>query len=247
MLAFAPAGITSWSKATHPEVKALWVADTYAMLIESGSLNIDWMEMYGDSMLSADRKTSVRVLRLADAAHHRHSPGDELLIVDSSSATIGAMQRIGATAMSAHAGQQDPKLPATVKVTFKNGNIGSSGRRIDYGSAQYEAKTRPRCRRFQLQETSSLSQFLRTHHGHSAAGAQIGRQPIGEPRHRNDRSGLFRRRPCSDGAATSACALGAAQRHFQRGSPVIAWVENRKPQTGASTGNCTCNLWNMPS
>jgi hypothetical protein len=36
---------------------------------------------------------------------------------------------------------KDPKLPATVKVTFKNGNIGSSGRRIDYGSAQYEAKT----------------------------------------------------------------------------------------------------------
>jgi hypothetical protein len=143
MLAFAPAGITSWSKATHPEVKALWVADTYAMLIESGSLNIDWMEMYGDSMLSADRKTFGPVFYGLQMLHTiAHSPGDELLIVDSSSATIGAhaaYRRDGYVGLMLV--NKDPKLPATVKVTFKNGNIGSSGRRIDYGSAQYEAKT----------------------------------------------------------------------------------------------------------
>ena len=62
--------------------------------------------------------------------------------MDSSSATIGAhaaYRRDGYVGLMLV--NKDPKLPATVKVTFKNGNIGSSGRRIDYGSAQYEAKT----------------------------------------------------------------------------------------------------------
>jgi hypothetical protein len=36
---------------------------------------------------------------------------------------------------------KDPKNPAIVKVTFKNGNIGSAGKRFDYGNEQFSADT----------------------------------------------------------------------------------------------------------
>ncbi|MGP8225589.1 MAG: hypothetical protein ACLQGT_05475 [Terracidiphilus sp.] len=144
-LTFAPAGIANWVKVGRPEVKALWVADSYAMLVESGSLNIDWMEMYGDSMLSADRKAFGPVFYGLQMLHTiAHSPGDLLLRVDSSSATIAAH---AASRRDGYVGlmlvNKDPKLPATVKVTFKNGTIGSAGRRIDYGSTQFSAAAKP--------------------------------------------------------------------------------------------------------
>jgi hypothetical protein len=34
---------------------------------------------------------------------------------------------------------KDPKYAITVKVTLKNGSIGASGKRFDYGNAQYAA------------------------------------------------------------------------------------------------------------
>jgi len=53
----------------HPVVKALWLADFYAQLIETGAVNVNWNEMYGDSMLSPIARNSVRPLWTADAAH----------------------------------------------------------------------------------------------------------------------------------------------------------------------------------
>ena len=142
-LAFAPVAIATWPKVQHPVVKALWVADFYALLVESGSANINWNEMYGDSMMSADRKTFGPVFYGLQLLHTiAHNPGDQLLSVDSSSSTIAAhaaFRRDGFVGLMLV--NKDPKVPTTVKVTFKNGAIGSSGRRIDYGSAQYEAKT----------------------------------------------------------------------------------------------------------
>lgn len=140
-LAFAPAGIASWAKVEHPEVSALWVADTYAMLIESGSINNNWSEMYGDSMLSADRK------KLGPAFHGfqmlhviAHEPGDAFLNVSSNSSLLGAhatFRRDGYIGVMLV--NKDPKNSAEVKVAFKNGKVGQQGRRIDYGSVQYHA------------------------------------------------------------------------------------------------------------
>lgn len=140
-LAFAPAGIATWAKVEHPEVSALWAADTYAMLIESGSINIDWSEMYGDSMLSADRKKLGPAFHGFQMLHAiAREPGDAFLSVTSSSSLLGAH------ATFRHDGyvgvmlvNKDSKNSAEVKVEFKNGKVGLQGRRIDYGSAQYHA------------------------------------------------------------------------------------------------------------
>lgn len=140
-LAFAPAGIATWVKVEHAEVRALWIADFYAVLIESGTVNIGWNEMYGDTMLSGDRKKfgpayyGLQMLHIV-----AHSPGDAFLEASSSSSLVGAhatYRRDGYVGLMLV--NKDPKAPAEVKVTFKNGSIGSAGKRFDYGSAQYSA------------------------------------------------------------------------------------------------------------
>ena len=140
-LVFAPAGISTWAKVEHPEVKALWIADFYATLIESRTLNISWNEMYGDSMLSADRKKFGPAFYGLQMLHiMAHNPGDALLDVSSSNGLVGAhasFRRDGYIAIMLV--NKDPKSPAAVKVTFKNGNIGAAGKRFDYGTAQFSA------------------------------------------------------------------------------------------------------------
>jgi hypothetical protein len=144
-LAFAPAGINTWIKVGRPEVKALWVADTYTMLIESGSLNIDWMEMYGDSMLSADRKNFGPVFFGLQMLHTiAHAPGDLLVDARSNSSLVAvhaANRRDGYVGLMLI--NKDPQLAATVKVNFTNGAVGAEGRRIDYGAAQFSTGAKP--------------------------------------------------------------------------------------------------------
>jgi hypothetical protein len=140
-LAFAPAGIATWMKVEHPVVRALWVADAYATLIESGSVNIAWNEMYGDSMLSEDRKKMGPVYYGLQMLHIlAHNPGDLLLDATSNSSLVSVHathRRDGFIGLML--GNRDPKNAATIKVTFKNGSIGSTGKRFDYGADQYAA------------------------------------------------------------------------------------------------------------
>jgi hypothetical protein len=138
-LAFAPAAIASWVNVVHPEVRTLWIADTYAMLIESGTLNIDWAEMYGDTMLSADRKKMGPAFYGLQMLHIlAHSPGDALLDASSSSSLMGVhatRRRDGYVGLMLV--NKDAKNESSVKVTFRDGTIGFQGKRFDYGSAQY--------------------------------------------------------------------------------------------------------------
>jgi hypothetical protein len=140
-LAFAPAGIATWVKVEHPVVRALWIADFYAVLIESGTLNIDWNEMYGDTMLSGDRKKFGPAFYGFQMLHIlAHNPGDLLLDANSNSSLVSVHathRRDGYVGLMLV--NKDPKIAATVKVTFNNGTIGSQGKRFDYGSEQYGA------------------------------------------------------------------------------------------------------------
>jgi hypothetical protein len=138
-LVFAPAGIVPWPKIERPEVKAIWIADFYATLIESRTLNISWNEMYGDSMLSADRKKIGPAFYGFQMLHvMAHAPGDALVDASSSNGLVGAhaaFRRDGYIAVMLV--NKDPKVPAIVKLTYKNGGVGASGKRFEYGAAQY--------------------------------------------------------------------------------------------------------------
>jgi hypothetical protein len=143
-LAFAPAAIATWPKVEHPVVKALWIADFYALLVESGSVNVSWNEMYGDSMLSQDRKNFGTAFYGLQMLHNvAHNPGDLLLDAKSNSPMLAAhavYRRDGYVGLMLV--NKDPKLSANVKVTFKDGTVSGAGRRIDYGQAQFDAGAR---------------------------------------------------------------------------------------------------------
>jgi hypothetical protein len=140
-LAFSPAGIATWPKVEHAVVSALWVADTYAVLIESGTLTSNWSEMYGSSMLSEDRKKLGPAYYGLQMLHIlAHSPGDMLLDASSNSSQISAhatRRRDGFVGVMVV--NRDPKNEAIVKITLKNGAVGTAGKRFDYGLAQFNA------------------------------------------------------------------------------------------------------------
>ena len=125
-LAFAPAAVATWPKVKHPVMRALWIADFYALLIESGSVNIDWNEMYGDTMLSANRTKFGSAFYGLQMLHIvAHSPGDLLLETKSNSPLLAAhavYRRDGYVGLMLV--NKDPKSPANVKVTFKGGAVG---------------------------------------------------------------------------------------------------------------------------
>jgi hypothetical protein len=140
-LAFSSAAIANWMKIENPQVLALWISDAYPTLIESGSVNVSWMEMYGNSMLSADRKKfgpafyGIQMLHIL-----ARNPGDNFVEAMSNSGMVAvhATKRrdgfVGVMLIN-----KDLKSPATVKVTVKGGTIGQTGKRFDYGTTQFAA------------------------------------------------------------------------------------------------------------
>lgn len=144
-LAFAPAAIATWPNVKHPVVKALWVADFYAQLIESGAVSIDWNEMHGPSMLSDNLKNLGAAFYGLQMLHIvAHSPGDLLLEANSNSSLLAAhavYRRDGYVGLMLV--NKDPKQTASVKIDFKGGIVGGAGRRIDYGIAQSMTNSGP--------------------------------------------------------------------------------------------------------
>ena len=69
-----------------------------------------------------------------------HNPGDRLLAVNSSTNMVGAhatFRRDGFVGLMLV--NKDPRSSVAVKVTFKNGNVGAAGKRIEYGAEQFGA------------------------------------------------------------------------------------------------------------
>ena len=138
-IAMSLAAPMAWPKVEHPVVRALWIADVYAILEESGFLSADWTEGYGDTMISADLKKFGPAFYGLQMLHIvAHSPGDALLEARSSSPTLSVhavRRRDGNFGLMLV--NTDPKSPATVKVSLKGGAVGTTGKRFDYGAAQF--------------------------------------------------------------------------------------------------------------
>jgi hypothetical protein len=117
------------------------VTDTYALLIETGSVSINWNDMYGDTMLSADHKKFAPAFYGLEMLHVLvHGPGDLLVDAKSTSSllSVHASRRrdgfVGVMLVN-----KDPEQAAIVKVTFKGGVPGAAGKRFEYGNAQASA------------------------------------------------------------------------------------------------------------
>lgn len=140
-IAFSPAGIAPWPHVEHPVATTLWVADTYAILAETGAATVSWYEMHGNSMLSNDNKSFGPAFMGLEMLHIvAHNPGDIFVHTDSDSSTVAAhatRRRDGVVGIMLI--NEDPKHAETVTVTVSGGTIGSKGKRLDYGLEQQKA------------------------------------------------------------------------------------------------------------
>ena len=140
-IAFSPATPITWPTFDHPVIKAVWIANNYTLLIESGFINIDWPEAYSDAMMSADHKKFGPAWYGLQMVHIvARTAGDALM--DVSPAVSGKVFVHASVRRDGNVGfmivNTDTKAPATVKITLKNGGIGATGKRFDYGQAEFD-------------------------------------------------------------------------------------------------------------
>jgi len=140
-IGFSAASLPTWAHLDHAAFPALWVADTYAVLIETGAESVAWSEMHGDSMFSGDgKKFGPAFMGMAMLHFVAHSPGDVFVKADSNSPTVAvhAVRRrdgyLGLMLIN-----EDPRGDATVTVQITGGNVAAKGRRIDWGQQQQKA------------------------------------------------------------------------------------------------------------
>jgi hypothetical protein len=88
-IGFSAASQLSWPHLDHAAFPALWVADTYAVLIETSAESVAWSEMHGDSMFSGDGKRfGPAFMGMAMLHIVAHNPGDVFVKADSNSSTV---------------------------------------------------------------------------------------------------------------------------------------------------------------
>jgi len=142
-IAFAPAAVINWAKVNQPVSLALWVADTYPLLVESGSQNVVWPDLFGDAMISNDRKKMGAVYYSLQMLHIvARTPGDAFVDAasnDTKLAVHATKRRDGATGIILV--NKDSSGAVTAKITITGGTVGTKAKRFDYGIAQQKAGT----------------------------------------------------------------------------------------------------------
>lgn len=142
-IAFNPAGLITWSKYDHPVALGLWTADTYALLVESGSANVTTPDMYSDQMISPDRKKFGAVYYGLQMFHiAATSPGDTFVDAKSNNPKLAIhaiKRRNGFTALMLI--NKDPSAPITAKISIPGAAASPRGFRFDYGAEQQKAGT----------------------------------------------------------------------------------------------------------
>jgi hypothetical protein len=137
-IAFSTAAIPTWPRLDHPIFTALWVADVYSLLIETGAENVSWVEMHGGSMISSDGKSFGPAFMGLEMLHIvAHNPGDAFVNATSSDPLLvvhATRRRDGVVGLMLV--NENPSSSVTVTVTLDGGVVGSKGRRLDYGAEQ---------------------------------------------------------------------------------------------------------------
>lgn len=137
-IAFEPAAVASWPRIEHPVTTALWVADAYALLAETGAQNVSWSEMHGEQMLAADNKSFGPAFMGMEMLHIvAHNPGDQFVEATSNAPQLvvhAVRRRDGILGLMLV--NENLKSAATVTVEVSGAQLAPKGRRFDYGAEQ---------------------------------------------------------------------------------------------------------------
>jgi hypothetical protein len=119
------------------------MADVSALLVESGSVNITTPELFGDMMISNDRKKLGPVFYGMQMLHAvAHLPGDQMVDATSSDPKLiihAVKRRDGIVGLMLI--NEDPSTPIMAKIHLGGGAVGKQARRLDYGIVQQKAGT----------------------------------------------------------------------------------------------------------
>jgi alpha-L-arabinofuranosidase len=142
-IGFSAASLPGWAHLDHAAFPALWVADTYAVLVETGAESVAWSEMHSANMLSPDgKKLGPAFMGMAMLHVAAHNLGDVLVKSSSSSSTLAvhAVKRrdgnLGLMLIN-----ENPDADVTVSVQITGGNVAAKGKRVDWGQQQQKAGT----------------------------------------------------------------------------------------------------------
>ncbi|MGA7832902.1 MAG: hypothetical protein WCA21_18245 [Terracidiphilus sp.] len=133
-VAFTQMSSIQWARIDHPIVDALFAADAFALLAESGTINSDWMELHLPSFLNENNQPGPAYYGIQMLHVVAFRPGDKYLTVDSNKptlavhATLRTDGSIGILLIN-----KDGKDAVDVKVKIDGENVASTGSRFDYG------------------------------------------------------------------------------------------------------------------
>jgi hypothetical protein len=133
-----------WAKIGSKMTDALFAADAFALLIETGTINTDWVELH-DGFLFTDDTTPGPVFYGIQMLHiAAHDPGDQLVETSSSNPLVAAHAvhrpngSLGLLLIN-----KDPNNSAEAKITVAGGSFATQGTRFDYGQTQFKAAAPP--------------------------------------------------------------------------------------------------------
>jgi hypothetical protein len=139
-ITFSAAGVATWAKPEHPVFPALWIADIYPLLIEAGSPNINWLEMFGSSMISADRKQFGPAYYGLQAIHAAaHNPGDAFVSATSNNPKLAVHATKRRDGLVGVILVNEDLSPVVAQVSVGGASLSASGKRLDYGPSQQAA------------------------------------------------------------------------------------------------------------
>jgi hypothetical protein len=140
-IAYSTAAIPTWPRLDHPIFTALWVADVYPVLIETGVENVSWAEMHGANMFANDGGSFGAAFLGLEMLHIvSHVAGDSFVEATSNDPLLvvhATHRRDGVVGLMFV--NENPNSPITVTVTLNGGAVASKGRRIDCGAEQQKS------------------------------------------------------------------------------------------------------------
>ncbi|MGA2350897.1 MAG: hypothetical protein ABSF70_10725 [Terracidiphilus sp.] len=139
-VAFTQVAPIQWPKIEHPIVDALFAADAFALLVESGTINSDWMELHDPSFLNENNQPGRGYYGIQMLHIVAFRPGDKFVAATSNNSALAvhAIQRSDGS-LGILLINKDGKNAVDVKVKIAGGSYASTGLRFDYGQETLKA------------------------------------------------------------------------------------------------------------
>jgi hypothetical protein len=139
-IAFTQVAPIEWPKIDHPIVDALFAADAMALLVESGTINSDWMELHHPSFLNDSNQPGPAYYGIQMLHIVAFRPGDEFVTASSSNFQLAAhATRRTDGSLGILLINKNANSAVDVKIKIDGGSFATAGLRFDYGQETLKA------------------------------------------------------------------------------------------------------------